>query len=57
MPTNAIETQLVYAQTAFMAIAEAFTNIGALVDANPGSLHPSTSGGVGTVSSTVRTWP
>lgn len=57
MALNAVETQLVYAQTAFMAIAEAFTNIGALVDANPGSLHPSTSGGVGTVSSTVRTWP
>jgi len=57
MATNAIETALVNAQTAFMVIAEAFTEIGALVDANAGSLHPSTSGGVGTVSSTVRTWP
>jgi len=46
-----------HAHTAFAVITQAFADAGTLIDANAGSFHSSTSGGVGTVSSTVRTWP
>lgn len=47
--------KLRHAHTAFVIIAKAFSDIGTLMDANPGSLKP-TVNGVGN-SSLTRTWP
>lgn len=49
--------QLRHAHTVFAAINQALTDIGTLMDANPGTIRPTTAGGVGTVSTSRRSWP
>ena len=55
--SQAIVSKMRHAHVAFATIAQAFADAGSLVDANPGTLRPSTSGGVGTVPTVKRSWP
>ena len=57
MSSQAIVSKLRHAHVAFATIAQAFADAGSLADANPGTLRPSTSGGVGTVPTVKRSWP
>jgi hypothetical protein len=57
MSSQAIVTKMRHAHVAFATIAQAFADAGSLVDANPGTLRPSTLGAVGSVPGVKRTWP
>ncbi|MHB8397335.1 MAG: hypothetical protein ACYDCI_00150 [Candidatus Limnocylindrales bacterium] len=57
IPFNSMVNRLQKFQTAFTVLAQAFADIGGLVDANAGTIRPALSGGPGTVPTNLRTWP
>jgi hypothetical protein len=55
--SHGIIEKLRHAHVAFAVIAQAFSDAGTLVDANPGTIRPATSGNAGTASTVRRSWP
>ena len=57
IPSNAIIQKLKHAAVAFTTWAQSITDACTLIDANPGTIRPTTSGSSGTVPQNKRTWP